>query len=237
MYKLFTILILGAVAAAFAYRSYKTTRWAGSCGYLQLEYELTFLDSGGNPIEGVELRVADQRGNEFFCFPVTDYLPGHRPKSDKDGVIRFHHVSTGVEWDNYGCLLFWHIPVQTTSSPDYVCRFLLGGKEVHRVRYRELPDWDWPGKHWEDVPKVKRKWEWSAIIPNEIKYKAGDTPEAYYSRLRLFFHNDGQELPTREVQVACRNAMWLSEFMRDTEDIEFPIIRRTITVPLPDDRR
>jgi hypothetical protein len=176
-----TILILGAVAAALAYASYKTTRWGGSYGYLQIEHELTFLDLSGKSIEGVELRVEDERGNEFFCFPVTDYLPGQTPKSDKDGVIRFHHVSTAVEWDNYGWLLFWCFPVQTTRSPVYVCRFLRGGKEVHRVRYDDLPFWDWPGKGWEQVPKVKRTWNWSAIIPNEIKYKAEDTEESYYS--------------------------------------------------------
>jgi len=238
MKKLLTILIVGAVAAALAYWSYKTTRWGGSYGYLQIEHELTFLDPSGNPIEGVELRVEDQRGNEFFCFPVTDYLPGQKPISDKDGVIRFHHVSTAVEWDNYGWSLFWCFPVQTTRSPVYVCRFLRGGKEVHRVRYDDLPDWDWPGRGREEVPKVKRRWNWSAMIPNEIKYKAEDTEVSYYSRLRLFFHDDGDELPTREVRVACRNASWLlfnlegarANKQEGVEEIEFPVIQRTITV-------
>jgi hypothetical protein len=112
MKKLLAILVLGAVAAGFAYASYKTTQWGGSYGYLQIEHELTFLDPNGNPVEGVELKVEDQRGNEFCCFPVTDYLPGQTPKSDKKGVIRFHHVSTAVEWDNYGWALFWCFPIQ-----------------------------------------------------------------------------------------------------------------------------
>jgi hypothetical protein len=238
MKNLLTILKFGTVAAVFAFASYETTRWGGSCGYVQIEHELTFVDSIGNRNNGVELRVEDQRGNEFFCFPVTDYLPGQKPKSDKDGVIRFHHVHTAVEWDNYGWSLFWCIPVQTTKSPVYVCRFLRDGKEVHRVRYNDLPDWDWPSKGWEQVPKIKRSWNWSAMIPNEIKYKEQDTEESYYSRLRFFFNDRGKGLPTREVRVASRNAMKLpfeleragADKQEAVEEIEFPVIRRTITI-------
>jgi hypothetical protein len=225
-----TIAILGA-GALLAYASYMTTRWGGSYGYNQLEYELTFQDSNGNPIDGVELMVEDRRGKKFFCFPVTDYLPEQAPKSDKDGVMRFHHVSTAVEWDNYGWSLFWCFPIHTTRSPDYICRFLRGGKEVHRIRYAELPDWDWPGRGWEDVPKVKRRWNWPAMIPNEIAFRAGDTSESYDARLALFFHHDGNGNSTREVRVACRNAYRLADHKRDAaEEIEFPVIRRTIVV-------
>jgi hypothetical protein len=234
---LIPILIIGALPASLAYWSYKTTRWGGSYGYGQIEHELTFVDTAGNPVEGIELRVEDQQGNEFFCFPVTDYLPGQTPKTDKDGVIRFHHVSTAVEWDNYGWSLFWCFPVQTTKSPVYVCRFLRGNEELYGLRYDELPDWDWPGKGWEEVPKVKRPWNWPTMIPKEIRYKAEDTEESYFSRLRSFFHHDGDEVPSREVRVACRNARWLVEFRRDTEDIEFPVIRRTVTVKVPEAER
>src|SRR5262245_36890683 len=122
------IVILGAIAALLGFASYQTTRWGGSYGYLQLEHELTFHDLNGKAIEGVELTVEDQSGNQFFCFPVTDYLPGQVPKSDKDGVMRFHHVSTAVEWDNYGWSLFWLVPIRTTRSPVFMCRFLHGGK-------------------------------------------------------------------------------------------------------------
>ncbi len=118
MTKLVTLVVLGIVLA-FASRA--TTRWGGSCGYNQLEYELTFKDPSGNPIEGVELNVEDERGNQFFCFPVTDYLPNRTPKYDEQGVMRFHHVATAVEWDNHGWLLFWTIPVQTTRSPNPDC--------------------------------------------------------------------------------------------------------------------
>jgi hypothetical protein len=242
MKKLLAIVaILGASAAILAYASYVTTRWGGSCGFPQLEYELTFKDSSGNPSEGVELKVEDRRGKEFFCFPVTDYLPGQPPKSDKNGVMRFHHVSTAVEWDNYGWSLFGLFPIQTTRSPVYICRFLRGGRDVHRVSYGDLPHWDWPGRGWEDVPKVTRRWKWSAMIPENIIWRADDTDENYDSRLALFFHQDDNDKRNREGVVARRNACGLLDKLEGSpasnqesvEDIEFPVIRRTITVELP----
>lgn len=95
MKQLFAVVVTPSLCVAvLAFASYQTTRWGGSCSYNQLEYELTFKDSGGNAVEGVELRIEDLRGNQFFWFPVSDYLLGQTPKSDKDGVIRFHHVHT-----------------------------------------------------------------------------------------------------------------------------------------------
>ena len=40
-------LAVGATAGVLALASYCVTGWGGSCGYLQLEYELTFQDAGG----------------------------------------------------------------------------------------------------------------------------------------------------------------------------------------------
>jgi hypothetical protein len=245
MKKLLAILKLGVILVVLGYASYGTTQWGGSCGYNQLEYEFIFKDLSGQPIEGIELRVEDPRGKEFFCFPVTDYLPDKTPKSDRDGVMRFHHVSTGVEWDNYGWSLFWVYPIQTTRSPQYICRFLHGGIEVHRVLYGKLPNWDWPGQMWQQVPKVKRSWNWSAMIPNEIRYGEEDTVESYSSRLKLFFHDDSSDGPNREVAVACRNTrrqVYKVERARADkeeaiEDYDFPVIRRTITVEVPRDGR
>jgi len=243
MKNLVTLVIVGAIAAVLACAC-TTTRWAGSCTYLQLEYELTFTDSLGKPIEGVELKVEDNRGKEFFCFPVTDYSPGQTPKSDKHGVMRFHHVQTGVEWDEYGWSLFGQFHIHTTRSPVYICRFLHGGMEVRRVAYDELPRWDWPGQGWEGVPKVTRRWNWSAMIPDQITYRADDTDESYRSRLRVFFHQeDDKDEPSREGVISCRNACRLAAQKlasvraskhEPAEDLEFPVIRRTITVEKPD---
>jgi hypothetical protein len=236
-------MFVGAIVAVLAFASYKTTFWGGSCGYHQLEYELTFKDSSGNLIEGVQLKVEDQRGNPFFCFPVTDCSPDQIPKSDQHGVMRFHHVNNAVEWDNYGWLLFWVIPIQTTKSPVYICRFLHDGREVHRVPYGALPHWDWPDRGWQEVPKVKRRWNWSVMMPADFVFRENDNYETYQSRLALFFHQGGDEKPSRESIIAFRNANRLpysldrgfSPTKESFEDIEFPVIRRTITVKLQHD--
>jgi hypothetical protein len=232
-------LALGVSAALLAFASYLTTRWGGSCGYGQLEYELTFIDSTGNAVEGVELKVEDERGNAFFCFPVTDCLPSTCPVSDKHGVMRFHHVSTAVEWDNYGWELFGLISVTTTPSPVFICRFLHSGKEVYRIPYGELPRWDWPGGHWDDVPKVTRRWNWSAMKRAVIVQDPHESEEEYNSRLERFFHIDRSDKRHREGVIARRNACRafdrvppaLTDPTKSVEDLEFPVIRRTITVP------
>jgi hypothetical protein len=198
------------------------------------------VDSSGNPVEGVELRVEDERGKEFFCFPVTDYLPAHAPTSDEHGVMRFHHVSTAVEWDDLGCKLFWLVPVRTTRSPVFICRFVHRGKEVYRIRYGELPDWDWPGRTWDDVPKVTRHWNWLVMTPAEIVQHPGESEDDYDSRLDQFFHTDTIDKRNREGVISRRNACKrfykfgpaLAETPESVEDLEFPVIRRTIGVPV-----
>jgi hypothetical protein len=184
----------------------------------------------------VELRVQNANGNDFFCFPVTDFVPGQSPTSDKQGVMRFHHVSTAVEWDEHGWSLFWVYGVQTTRSPEYVCRFFHRGKEIHRVAYENLQSWDWNGG-WEDVPKVKRRWDWSQMIPNQIRYKANESDDDNRARLARFFHLENGNRPNREGLVACRNSCRLLERnMRNVnngepnEELEFPVIKRTITI-------
>jgi hypothetical protein len=235
-------LALGAAAALLAYASYLTTQWGGSCGYGQGEYELTFEDASGSPVEGVELKVEDERGDDFFCFPVTDYLPGHAPVSDQYGVMRFHHVSTGVEWDNYGWELFWLVPVQKTRSPVFICRFVLQGKEVYRIPYAELERWDWEGRTGEQVPKVTRQWSWPAMTPAEIAWQPSESEDHYVSRTEQFFHIDRNGKRHREGSIARRNACRrfdtfgpaVANKAKPVEDeLEFPVIRRKITVEPP----
>jgi len=236
-----TFAAIGGIFALIAFWSYRTTRWGGSCGFTQLEFEFKFQDPKGNPVEGLELSVEDTTGNKFFCFPVTDYVPGRSPKSDELGVMRFHHVSTAVEWDDYGWSLYWVIPIQSTKSPIYVCRFLLQGKEMHRIPYWNLPDWDWKGLTWEQVPKVKRRWNLATMTPDEIVWKPNESDEDYVTRMRRFFHIGDDGNGSREGRIALRNASWrIIEFERarrdnpaePLEDLEFPVIKRTITLDL-----
>jgi hypothetical protein len=155
--------------------------------------------------------------------------------------MRFHHVSTAVEWDNYGWLLFWLYPIETEGSPVFICRFLHRGKEVHRIPYGELPRWDWPGRIWEDVPKVKRRWNWQAMTRGEMVQKPNESSDQYDSRLRRFFHFDPNDQRHREGVIAWRNAWRLLDNIEQArekngepvEDLEFPVIHRTIPVALP----
>lgn len=211
------------IVMVLAFASYVTTYWGGSCGYDQFEFQITFKDSSGNAVEGVQLRVEDTRGNSVFCFPVTDYLPGRVPVSDNHGVMRYHHVSSGVEWDNYGWQCFWSFNIMTRDSPQYTCRFLHGEKEVCWFPYRVSPR-DWSGRE-----TVKRRWNWAEMTPTEIVPRLDETDEEYISRLRQFFHADGRH---REGGIALGNWYWRYDFRRakPVEELEFPVIERTIIV-------
>ncbi len=160
--------------------------------------------------------------------------------SDEHGVMRFHHVSTAVEWDDYGWELFWLIPIQTTCSPLFICRFVHRGKEVYRIPYGELPQWDWEGQSGEEVPKVARRWNWPAMTPPELLQHPNESEDEYNSRLERLFHIDRNDKRGREGVIACRNACLrfdkfgpaLADTAESVEDLEFPVIRRTITVPV-----
>src|SRR5947208_1820366 len=79
--------------------------------YPQAEFQLIFKDSGGKPLEGVELRVEDQEGRNYFHYPVSDYLPGKVPTTGANGAIVFHHVPEGVEFSSRTTYVFGIIPV------------------------------------------------------------------------------------------------------------------------------
>jgi hypothetical protein len=42
--------------------------WDG--GYLDAEFQITFVDERQHPIQGIELRVEDEAGRNYFHFPV-----------------------------------------------------------------------------------------------------------------------------------------------------------------------
>src|SRR4051794_40604074 len=41
-------------------------------GFAQEEYRMTFKDRAGRPVRGVQLRVENESGSNFYHFPVTD---------------------------------------------------------------------------------------------------------------------------------------------------------------------
>ena len=70
--------------------------WDG--GFGQVEYRVKFVRADGSPTPGVQLRVENEQGTNFFHYPVTDYVDGRVPVSEGDGVLTFHHVSNGPEF-------------------------------------------------------------------------------------------------------------------------------------------
>jgi hypothetical protein len=213
------------------------TCWSG--GYGQIEYQITFEDGNHQPIAGIELRVEDRQGHIFYHYPVTDYLPGHIPTSDSNGLMMFHHVSDCVEFDGTETFLFNVIPVEERAGPMYICYFLYRGQEVYRLTYRELNSWR-KGTWKEGVEKVKLSWKrpewpWSLFLCDE-----GESWHAHYARTMKLYDLDGDgKLNPEEGAAYCaamslpnENAVIARLKGEDpTEEIEFPVVRRTITIP------
>jgi hypothetical protein len=239
--KLFLIIV--GIIALLGVASYLTDLMIADGGYSQAEFQITFKDSSGNAIEGIDLRVEDQAGNNYFYYPVTDYGPGQTPSSDASGVMVFHHVANGLEYSFRMWHCFWIFPVYEQRPPVFICRFLNRGQEVHRTTYSEV-DW-WRGT-WDEVPKVKRMWKWTSWPPAELEQREGEDYEAWSAREFRFFDRNGNgklepeeaaafnaclHFPTGEIALARLGIAPI------VEEREFPIIQRTITVTLPPVKR
>ena len=109
--------------------------WDG--GFGQVEYRMKFVGPDGLPIPGVQLRVEDEHGTNFFHYPVTDYVDGRVPVSGDDGMLTFHHVSHGPEFGGR-CRELFGVRFGTCRAPTFVCRFLLDGKEIYRSKFNEM---------------------------------------------------------------------------------------------------
>jgi hypothetical protein len=213
----------------------------GECAYSQTEYQLTFQDATGAPVEGVELRVEDGEGTTFFYFPVTDYLPRHVPASDARGLMTFHHVTSGIEWSSHRTLLFFgSLPIRSTKPPRFICRFLYQGQEVYRFPFHEL---DFGDETQAQRETVKRNVQWSGWPPPEIDdTREDESLDEWQERMRRFFDFNGNgKLDPEEAAVrhACTGsraerivvARWRGVDL--VEEIEFGLARRTITIDVP----
>jgi hypothetical protein len=205
--------------------------WDG--GYSQAEFQLTFTDAGGKPIEGIELRAEDEAGHNYYYYPVTDYLPGQVPKSNSSGEMVFHHVSNGVEFsgeDRCYLFVFW---VTKRRGPMFVCRFLHQGQEVYHFRFGEHGNWERTGG------TVHRQWTWSGWPPAEIACQPEESAGQYTDRVRKFFDVNGNgQLDPEEAAAyhACTcyraDEIALSRLVGkpEGEELEFPLVRRNIVV-------
>jgi len=140
--------LIGFVSALFHSRA--------EGGFPNAEFELTFLDSNGKPIPGVELRVESRLGEVDYIYPVTDFEQGHAPRSNEKGVMVFHHVGHGLEFGADEWDLFFLIPMGNRLPPLFVCRFLLEGREVYRINFHELYGLAPPGP---GAVRVTRRWK------------------------------------------------------------------------------
>ncbi len=208
----------------------------GDGGYNPNEFQVTFIDQSGKPVEGVELRVEDREGHPYFHYPVTDYLPDQIPTSDRDGVIVFHHVARGLEFSIVWFDLFFLIPIDEKSAPYYVCRFLHDGKEVHRVPYHELDDLH---VSWDEAPKVKRIWRWSSWPASQLEQPEKTNGGSSRERWRTFDVNgngkmDVEEGPAFTAAMSFHDEAIEAKLSREKpeREIEFRVVRRTFRIQL-----
>ena len=211
--------------------------------YPQAEFQLVLKDPAGKPLEGVELRVEDQEGRNYFHYPVNDYLPGKVPASDRDGVIVFHHVPEGVEYSSRTTYVFGVIPIVEQRPPTFICRFLREGQEVCRIPFRELCSWL---KTSEDYSKVTRRWIWPVWRESQLLLQPYGNGEDWDSRrLKLFDLNGNGKLDPEEAAAwsaaVSSRAEWVAKSQLRGEDVqeelEFGIIRNTIAHGIAQTRR
>jgi hypothetical protein len=220
-------------------------RTIGDGAYPWAEFHITFVGEDGKPVEGVRLCVEDRDGHNSFHYPVTDYLPDQVPTSDRDGLMVFHHAGRGCEITTEKvCYLSGLVRVVTRRGPVFLCRFLHQGAEVYRVGFSELDDWPRTWETWETVPKVKRRWKWPAWPMSQLLTGAGpeESLAQWDRRAMRFFDLNGNGKLEPEEGAACRagtslitEAAALDELrgIAHEEDLEFPLVRRTITIPVP----
>jgi hypothetical protein len=206
--------------------------WDGR--YPQCEFQLVFRDRNGNPLEGVQLRVEDRDGRNYFHYPVNDYVPGQIPSSDPHGRIIFHHVSGGIEFSGRTNYVLFVIPVEKRPAPKFLCRFFYEGREIYRVPFRELCWWEGT---WNEVPKVTRRWKWPPWLDSALLPRPGERWEEGHARLvRLFDLNGNGKLDPEEA-AAYHAFEWRADRrlgkVPETEEVEFAVVHRTISVELP----
>lgn len=137
-YAIASILVTLGIIAFTGFFGHSMRIWDG--GYPDTAFELTFRDASGKPLQGIELRVERDDGLNQFHRPVNDNYPGRVPTSDANGIMTFHcfDQSFGGTCETY----FFVIERGGCSAPEYICRFLQSGNEVHRLRFNKLIDFE-----------------------------------------------------------------------------------------------
>ncbi len=215
------LMAVVGLAAAIALAPIRTKLWDG--GFEPAEYRPTFTDSAGRPVPGVMLRVLTRAGGPSYLYPVDEFLPDQARTSDADGRMTFHHVGSGLEFGgaDHGSLLgIWYT---RDGSPQYVCVFSHGGREVARIPYDDLRPRD---PESDRLPTVHRAWRHTDWPLREYVAHRDDW-QAH--RLRLF-DGDGNGDLDREERVA---AGYFDELIEppSADRIGFAVVERTVVVP------
>jgi hypothetical protein len=154
----------------------------------------------------------------------------------------FHHASGGVEFGGKCWLLFGLIPVEERPGPVYVCRFLYRGQEVYRVRYSDIDSWR--SGTWDEIEKVKRKWKRPDWPASQLLRTEDESDRAYDARIMKLFDLDGDgKLNSEEGAAYCAGTDWRNEEAAiarlkgedPAEEMEFPVVRRTVTIRMRPD--
>jgi hypothetical protein len=225
------IIICAILVVLALVRPHQMTLWDGF--WDQEEYRISFVDRMWKPVEGVQLQVENEAGTVFHHFPVTEFLPGHVPASAADGVLVFHHAPLsgvgGRAW-----WLFVVIPMGEHSGPVYVCRFLHGGHEVHRIRYNDLVN---TGRR----PGVKRWWKWLTFPELQLQVFQGVNPQKEdLWALPMFDRNGNGRIDRDEgyarhaAEVALERAVEIMDGQKpEWEELEFRLVERLVILDLP----
>jgi hypothetical protein len=221
---LLLLLVLWLVSSAVA----RVTAWGAV--WEQEEYRFTFRDRHGRPVEGVQLRVENHSGTNFYHFPVTDYLPGQVPTSDAGGVCVFHNVSDCWYW-GLAWWLFGAVPMGDHHAPAFVCRFFHQGRAVHRVSYNDLVN--------TGEGTVRRRWKW--LTRTELREKVfGGVAWEEMDPPRVFDLNrdgriDREEASAKWAAYFATERAWqiLDGRKPEWEELEFRLVKRTVVLDLP----
>lgn len=127
-------VVLAVVIAGLGLTGSYTEIWDG--GYPYVACELTFLDTDGNPVSGVQLEVVRKSGVVRHHWPIDDFYVGRVPVSDENGRLNFHccgHRFGGT------CHTYFHvIKIGGCGAPEYTCNFLQNGELIASVPFNDL---------------------------------------------------------------------------------------------------
>lgn len=136
-----------------------------SGSFYQFEHRIKFLDSKGDPIQGVRLEVYDVDGNKAFNYPVSDFSEDLECDSELSEEIVFHHVRMGVEFAwGYDYLI-----IPSGGVPVFDCRFFYRGREIYAIDYASLNS-EGLKRTANRERTVKRMWTWPQNVPRNLPF-------------------------------------------------------------------